>query len=143
MIRTVFFVKPIHKYRTIVCKSKYNEKAIFDREPFCGEVTMGDAEDAFDACSSLKGTSRQQCYLSFGVDGDKVEKYLFFIKKMNNLLEKESIHSEEVENKTSKKEITYTNSIWDMIRVNFLTMHPLLTVCYILLAIICEPRKEK
>lgn len=64
------------------------DRAIFERQPWCGHVNVQDAEDAYDMCSCLEGKSKEDCYLAFGVDGERVERYLYQVKLLNRQLAK-------------------------------------------------------
>jgi hypothetical protein len=64
------------------------DRAIFERQPWCGHVNVQDAEDAYEMCSCLEGKNKDDCYLAFGVDGERVEKYLVRVKALNHQLAK-------------------------------------------------------
>mmetsp|Transcript_23743 Transcript_23743/g.65886 ORF Transcript_23743/g.65886 Transcript_23743/m.65886 type:complete len:233 (-) Transcript_23743:67-765(-) len=52
-----------------------NDRRVFDKFPG-RPCSVEEAKEARDACNILDGKAREDCYSSFGCDGNRVEKYL-------------------------------------------------------------------
>lgn len=64
------------------------EPTVFQPPSPCHEVSIQDAWDAYDTCSLMSTPAeRDACYALFGVDGDKVERYLHVVEMLNMQLE--------------------------------------------------------
>jgi len=56
--------------------------------PASRQVTLADAELAMETCMNIPDTSRDECYVAFGVDGDAVEEYFYIVEKLEKAFKK-------------------------------------------------------
>lgn len=89
---------------TRVIKVKCNDKTqIFAKFPSKSNITIYDAEQAYYACHNCPDMYKEDCYLSFGVDRRKVEKYLEIVQTLESTYQKKTIQEklEELKNNTN------------------------------------------
>lgn len=77
-------------------------------------MSQYDARDAYDACSDLTGNHKKECYVSFGVDGDSVEKYLPVVEYYEKMLNRPPY----------KKNKDYT--VWEKVMLEFNKLYVML-----------------
>ena len=66
------------------CTKNNDTTSVFAKYPYKYNITLEDAEMAYYICSKVQDDDKKdECYLQFGVDRIKTEKYLEIVKQMN------------------------------------------------------------
>lgn len=78
-------------FRRCVVTKCYPNTQIFARFPTKSNITLDDAEQAHSICKNVPEEIKNDCYLTFGVDRRKTEKYLETVKELESAYHRQTI----------------------------------------------------
>lgn len=78
-------------FRNCVVTRCYPNTQIFAKFPTKSNITLDDAEQAHLICKNVPDEIKDDCYLTFGVDRRKTEKYLETVKELETVYNRENI----------------------------------------------------
>lgn len=69
----------------------YPNTQIFAKFPTKSNITLDDAEQAHLICKNVPEEIKDECYLTFGVDRRKTEKYLETVQQLETVYQRKSV----------------------------------------------------
>ena len=80
-----------HLKRNVIARNKREKTSVFSKFPSCKIITIEEAEMAYHVCSRVSENQKDDCYIQFGIDRVRTEKYLEAVKKLEDVYQRKSI----------------------------------------------------
>jgi hypothetical protein len=109
------------KTNKYICRSNKDNKSIFSIHPN-KNPSISHVRSIYDNCSKLPTKTKENMYKSYFIDGEAVEKYIDIVEKLENTLNPQSLHKQNIDEIRSRLIAFATNHslIYVMMMVDFI-----------------------